>query len=228
MNNEEYLSHYGILGQKWGVRRFQNDDGSLTAEGKKRYYQEIKAENKVAKNLGEEATVLGRAVKYSSARAARTENSLNRKLQKDPDGLKKSTQRAMERDRAAKRAALRVLSDYKKVEKEAEEHCKKLIEKYGQENVKNIKYKDVNFSKAVSEKMNGTKSYKAMNENTTSLSEWAVSGALSLASAASVAFGAMPIGFIFYPKGKNEKGAELAANYYMQEYDKEINKRYGW
>lgn len=34
---QPYLSHHGILGQKWGVRRFQNKDGSLTAAGKKRY-----------------------------------------------------------------------------------------------------------------------------------------------------------------------------------------------
>lgn len=34
----EYLCHHGILGQKWGIRRFQNPDGSLTAAGKKRYY----------------------------------------------------------------------------------------------------------------------------------------------------------------------------------------------
>jgi len=32
-----YLYHHGIKGQKWGIRRFQNDDGTLTAEGKKRY-----------------------------------------------------------------------------------------------------------------------------------------------------------------------------------------------
>lgn len=30
------LTHYGILGMKWGVRRYQNKDGSLTAAGKKR------------------------------------------------------------------------------------------------------------------------------------------------------------------------------------------------
>ena len=33
----EYLAHYGTKGQKWGVRRYQNEDGSLTEEGKKRY-----------------------------------------------------------------------------------------------------------------------------------------------------------------------------------------------
>lgn len=32
-----FLSHHGILGQKWGIRRYQNKDGSLTAAGRKHY-----------------------------------------------------------------------------------------------------------------------------------------------------------------------------------------------
>lgn len=34
------LYHWGIKGQKWGVRRYQNSDGTLTEAGKKRYYND--------------------------------------------------------------------------------------------------------------------------------------------------------------------------------------------
>lgn len=36
LHNDE-LMHWGVLGMKWGVRRYQNKDGSLTSAGKKRY-----------------------------------------------------------------------------------------------------------------------------------------------------------------------------------------------
>lgn len=37
VQEEDYLEHHGIKGQKWGIRRYQNADGSLTEEGKRRY-----------------------------------------------------------------------------------------------------------------------------------------------------------------------------------------------
>lgn len=49
-NYPTYLIHYGIQGQKWGVRRFQNEDGTYTDEGLRRrrlddqksFYKEVK------------------------------------------------------------------------------------------------------------------------------------------------------------------------------------------
>ena len=37
VNTSASLSHYGVLGMKWGIRRYENPDGTLTAEGKRRY-----------------------------------------------------------------------------------------------------------------------------------------------------------------------------------------------
>ena len=49
----EELYHHGIKGQRWGVRRFQNSDGTLTEAGKKRY---VRNETAVAATVG---TMLG-------------------------------------------------------------------------------------------------------------------------------------------------------------------------
>jgi len=35
--NKTYLVHHGIKGQRWGIRRYQNEDGSLTPAGIRRY-----------------------------------------------------------------------------------------------------------------------------------------------------------------------------------------------
>lgn len=40
ITSKNELYHYGIKGQKWGVRRYQNSDGSLTPAGKERYYND--------------------------------------------------------------------------------------------------------------------------------------------------------------------------------------------
>lgn len=40
MEHANELYHWGVKGMKWGVRRYQNKDGTLTAAGKKRMYRE--------------------------------------------------------------------------------------------------------------------------------------------------------------------------------------------
>ena len=50
---DSVIEHHGIKGQKWGVRRYQNPDGTLTTEGRKR----LLGYNYYAKNMGRDTTI---------------------------------------------------------------------------------------------------------------------------------------------------------------------------
>ena len=47
---DDTLEHHGIKGQRWGIRRYQNKDGSLTAEGREHYGSKISGEVKKARD----------------------------------------------------------------------------------------------------------------------------------------------------------------------------------
>ena len=61
---ESDISHYGVLGMKWGVRRYQNEDGSLKAAGKK-HYDEVGAVAKAhtVKNRASQAKAIAKTAK---------------------------------------------------------------------------------------------------------------------------------------------------------------------
>lgn len=113
----DFLAHHGIKGQKWGVRRFQNPDGTLTEAGKKReqknrykalkkiyketkahkrYIDDTEAYNKAMKHIPKES--VERVLPYDRAydkAASRSEsylNSLRKNYQKTgkPAGKKES------------------------------------------------------------------------------------------------------------------------------------------
>lgn len=64
-SNELY--HHGIIGQKWGVRRFQNKDGSLTAEGRIRYGGKESTGEKVKNAVASAGRAVGSAAKKTGA-----------------------------------------------------------------------------------------------------------------------------------------------------------------
>ena len=59
---EDALLHYGVLGMKWGVRRYQNPDGSYTDAGRKRYG--IKSNRKEKTYTSKEDAIKAKDLKY--------------------------------------------------------------------------------------------------------------------------------------------------------------------
>lgn len=75
-----YLIHYGIQGQKWGVRRFQNEDGTWTSEGLERRKQLI--ESGASGREIRKATREGRAQVRYNKMLAKSQNVANKKFDK--------------------------------------------------------------------------------------------------------------------------------------------------
>lgn len=82
--SENYLAHHGILGQKWGIRRYQNRDGSLTAEGRKR--AGLKPESKREKRKKEAAK---QKAEKKAAKDLKDKENLKTYLRKHPKKLYK-------------------------------------------------------------------------------------------------------------------------------------------
>lgn len=91
---ETELSHHGIKGQKWGVRRFQNKDGTLTSKGKKRYRTdyETEAKNMTDDELRSRIARLTNEKRYMdlTKKESRFANKMG-KLQRNADLSSKST-----------------------------------------------------------------------------------------------------------------------------------------
>lgn len=88
----DYIAHHGILGQKWGVRRYQDKDGTRTAEGKKHrssYKYANKIYDKAIKNEPKITSDVSKCINSTTAKMyglenrLKTKNSLTRKIETD-------------------------------------------------------------------------------------------------------------------------------------------------
>ena len=89
-----YLVHHGIIGQKWGIRRYQNADGSYTSAGKERRSSGSLANN-LYKRAQEKEPVISNDIRsvvsgtsgkmYGLEHRLKTKESLNRKIKTDSE-----------------------------------------------------------------------------------------------------------------------------------------------
>lgn len=100
--NKTYIVHHGIKGQRWGIRRYQNDDGTLTSEGVSRYgsaenMERVQSRNKkILIGVGATAAVVGAAYVIGK----------NRKLKKQVDELKTKDALKFKKMQDARKAAV--------------------------------------------------------------------------------------------------------------------------
>ena len=74
MEKTNDIWHYGIKGQKWGIRRYQNSDGTLTASGKRRQKKE---EKRQAKEARKQAKQVDKEIRQERAYASKNRRSLS-------------------------------------------------------------------------------------------------------------------------------------------------------
>jgi hypothetical protein len=151
------LYHYGVLGMKWGVRRYQNKDGSLTAAGKQRYGSVGK--RKLTKDERKEFTETAKKIRKLTRSAAATDYNRDlygKQIKKNSKWLKKRTDRdgkvnigdAMSTAGANERKEL-YDKHSAKLHKDLERLVAKAQKKYGSSRIADISYKDTAYGKSV-------------------------------------------------------------------------------
>lgn len=108
----EYLAHYGTKGQKWGVRRFQYEDGSLTPAGRERYGMGERGNKMSDKGRKRYAKDIQKALNKTDDERAYYQRSANKKLFND-DFRKKENLSNAKKDESEIRALIKMAKSAK-------------------------------------------------------------------------------------------------------------------
>lgn len=158
-NDTSELYHWGIKGMKWGVRRFQNPDGTLTAQGKQRYKdyksdqstrrsltRHVAADKKNLKARGEAMNEVTKNYNDAQEQMRKASSKVfisKKKRQELVDEANANLTKAgeeLEKRRADLNRAERI---YNKDAEALFKHVDDMTKKYGSENVKSLDTKKV-------------------------------------------------------------------------------------
>lgn len=118
--NQNELYHHGVKGQKWYVRRYQNSDGTLTAEGRKRYGassdEQTLNRGKYAKDASKSLNALDqdRADAESNLRRLKKKTEIMEKIGEDPSKYKEQIDHYTKNLKVATKEIDRIKSDLKR------------------------------------------------------------------------------------------------------------------
>ena len=206
------IYHHGIIGQKWGVRRFQNKDGSLTAEGRKHYdNKEYRQDKKALEKLRVQTVQSG----YNERRSFRQATKVLNKAKKIQE-KRELTDKERKKAEMKLSVATQMMFDYEKNKDQYYKMVNDAKEKYGDKKIKDID------AKTYKQGGKNGPSKEYVSGSVIPVSTYAVAAGMSLVSAALMISGAAPIGIVMIP---NEEGTK-AANWYkkQKEYEKAWKK----
>lgn len=159
MSSYDELYHHGIKGMRWGVRRFQNEDGTLTAQGRQRYKdyrsdqstrrsltRHVAADKKNLKARGEAMNEVTKNYNDAQEQMRKASSKVfisGKKRQELMDEAAANLTKAgeeLEKRRADLNRAERI---YNKDAEALFKHVDDMTKKYGSENVKSLDTKKV-------------------------------------------------------------------------------------
>lgn len=140
--SENELYHHGVKGQKWGVRRFQNEDGTLTAAGKNREYKKsLRTDKKIRRDLESKAYDSARFANVYSKKSKSYSKKYEKAVLKDPTKSSSKTQR-IENTKRLLDSNAKSWNDYNSQNvKILKKQVDSMISKYGDTKIKDVDVK---------------------------------------------------------------------------------------